>query len=507
LTNIKKSKKKYIATIILSSFLLIYLLLFINNDAENYTTDNKNNTNNSYTPEIENRNKKEVLGVSAPQTLSNLPSILRQLRGNENTNQESLDRTSQNEIQNANINQVFYRDTNTGTIRRINVLPRGDNSIEIIDISNYENELAAFRWTSGDFKYGISNQKSIPELQKIEISDEIDPNMADTLVSDLISLENNKYLFIQTLNPVSNLEIDFITGEKGTVGSISTTAYHSSGAKYSSLGIIPREQWSGDPDINNPNRLTWDPVYYKVNKIVIHHTATANYQDPTYWMRAIYNYHAYSCGWGDIGYNYLIDQYGNIYEGKLGGDEAKGYHAGSANANSIGISIIGTFTDIAPTSAAQDALKRLIAEKSAFYNFTPAWHSTVYGHRDFMSTACPGNAFYSILPLITSNANSYKNSNFSQLKSIVQKVNQNVDNGNFESDKLILIFNQSSNISIPSWSGIESYTTLDNVVTLNITSSSTPYEDVNERIKSLYTIFSMYNNVDYVGLNHMGEIH
>lgn len=517
-------EKKAILIIVSISFTFcIFLLLLnirgINKDKEKDIDDKEVETFiNGVSTETKNEESKDtatdqedediVDNKTLAATNSQVPSNL--LTTNEppprqDSSEKPDDESPQETFQIANIYQVFYKQNPVGTVRRLRINLRSSQDIRLVDLSNYDNEIFAFKWESGTFEYGLANQKVVPELHEAEVSDEIDTS-SDTLVSELISFESNNFLFIKPLDHVENLRIDLINIEEGSIGGFSTSANHSSGAKYSDIGIIPREQWSGDPDINNPNRLTWNPVYYKADKIVVHHTATANGQDPIYWMKAIYNYHAYSCGWGDIGYNYIIDQYGNIYEGKLGGEEAKGYHAGPGNPNSIGVSVLGTYTDTAPSSAAQDALKRLIAERAAFYNFTPGWHSTIYGHRDFMATACPGNAFYAVLPSITSNANSYKNSNFSTLKSVVQEVNHNIDHGNYEPNKLILIFNQAADISIPAWSGIENYTNLDNIVTLTITSTSTPYEGVNDRIRSLYKFFWMDSNVKYVELNNRGQI-
>ena len=76
--------------------------------------------------------------------------------------------------------------------------------------------------------------------------------------------------------------------------------------------IISRAAWGADE-----NLMTWTPEYRTVRKFVVHHTATSNGDlDPAATVRAIYYYHAVTRGWGDIGYNYLIDAQGRIYEGR-----------------------------------------------------------------------------------------------------------------------------------------------------------------------------------------------
>ncbi|MFA6550267.1 MAG: N-acetylmuramoyl-L-alanine amidase [Candidatus Gracilibacteria bacterium] len=91
--------------------------------------------------------------------------------------------------------------------------------------------------------------------------------------------------------------------------------------------------------------LTW-PLEYakKITKFVIHHTdSKANLDNPKQKIREIYSYHALTRGWGDIGYNYIIDREGNIYEGRAGGEGVIGAHAGTANTGSIGIAILGSY--------------------------------------------------------------------------------------------------------------------------------------------------------------------
>jgi len=243
------------------------------------------------------------------------------------------------------------------------------------------------------------------------------------------------------------------------------TAYNldvSSGLKFSTLNIIPRSVWGANPsqwdpikknlNINDVKRLKyiksdncrWLPEYYRPTRIVIHHTVTHNYpNDPYREIREIYIYHAYSRGWGDIGYNYLIDSSGRIFEGKIGGDGVKGYHAfESANDMSIGIALIGDFTYSNPTTAQLDALKKLLAEKSALYGINlhytgtgslSDWlnqNVTVFGHRHvwvwnwdnnswkYHATACPGQKFVTSgkLQQVIQDAKNYAQNHYQNIK-------------------------------------------------------------------------------------------
>ena len=184
-------------------------------------------------------------------------------------------------------------------------------------------------------------------------------------------------------------------------------------------GIVSRAQWGADESLMN-----WDPDYAPPQKIIIHHTADgANWTgDPAAAVRSIYYYHAVSLGWGDIGYNYLIDWQGNIYEGRAGGASAPmgqwviGGHAYGWNSGSIGISALGTYQDSDITGAMYNAFNWLMAQKSnQFYidpwgtdyfvhydpsnNYAPVggYSANYLGHRDTYPTQCPGNMLYSHL--------------------------------------------------------------------------------------------------------------
>ncbi len=158
------------------------------------------------------------------------------------------------------------------------------------------------------------------------------------------------------------------------------------------------------------NTLTWPEQYpAKVTKIIIHHTAsTQDLQDPMKAIRDIYYFHTITRGWGDIGYNYIIDQQGNIYEGRAGGDGVVGAHAGPGNIGSIGIAVLGNYQDNDVPEPVIHSLVALIRAKTQQYNIDPTGNSmfrgqnlpNIMGHRDIMSTSCPGDKLYAQLPAI-----------------------------------------------------------------------------------------------------------
>lgn len=161
--------------------------------------------------------------------------------------------------------------------------------------------------------------------------------------------------------------------------------------------VISRAQWCFDPACNYAG-----VDYWPVSHLIVHHTVSNN--DTTDWaanVRAIWSFHTFTNGWGDVGYNYLIDPNGNIYEGHLGGDDVIGTHATSANTGSMGVALLGTFSDVTPPEPMIEALAELLAWKSDQKEID-LWdasrlpqldwgHLHLAGHRDmFGATVCPG---------------------------------------------------------------------------------------------------------------------
>ncbi len=152
----------------------------------------------------------------------------------------------------------------------------------------------------------------------------------------------------------------------------------------------------------------------KISKFVIHHTGeyVNHTRDPMEIMRAIYKFHTVTRGWGDIGYNYVIDWEGNIYEGRAGGPDIVGAHTAYHNIGTIGISLMGNFEHEEPTPRQLQVLKLLLADHAKRFNINTnekSYHlgtfsENVSGHRDVArsghGTACPGKNLVKYLPEI-----------------------------------------------------------------------------------------------------------
>jgi len=218
--------------------------------------------------------------------------------------------------------------------------------------------------------------------------------------------------------------------------------------------IITRTQWGADESIRS-----WEAAYpilpdgsadFQVKKIVIHHTAslqlpedsdgTGQYKGK---VRDIYRFHVFNAtweeypglpqrGWGDIGYHYLIDPNGNIYQGRYGGNGVMGAHVYGFNEGTVGIAILGTYgakingkyetREISPRT--KESLEKLVGwlaavndinlnEKTEICGKNPKGENickTTYGlvgHKDLGNTLCPGDDLYNILGNVREKAVSF----------------------------------------------------------------------------------------------------
>jgi N-acetylmuramoyl-L-alanine amidase/FlgD Ig-like domain len=182
--------------------------------------------------------------------------------------------------------------------------------------------------------------------------------------------------------------------------------------------IIPRAAWGANEEIRRAPPKYFDGVHFAV----VHHTAGSNAYtraDSAAIVRGIEVYHVVANGWDDIGYNFLVDKYGQVFEGRYGGiDKAViGAHAWGFNAGSVGVAMIGDYNSTRISAAARRSLERLLAWKLDLSHVDPlstlTWQSTgsprfpkgtpvflraISGHRDTYFTDCPGNALYAELP-------------------------------------------------------------------------------------------------------------
>jgi hypothetical protein len=188
--------------------------------------------------------------------------------------------------------------------------------------------------------------------------------------------------------------------------------------------IVTRRGWGANEKLREKGFV----YTKKVKAAFVHHTASGNgyscSQSPSV-IRGIYRYHVRSMRWRDIGYNFLVDKCGNIYEGRAGGvaKPVQGAHTLGFNSNSMGIAVLGTFGSHKPSSAAVTAIARLTAWKLGLWGGNPKGKTylksgggnlyrkgknvrlnVISGHRDGFLTACPGRKLYGKLGTARSTA-------------------------------------------------------------------------------------------------------
>ncbi len=181
--------------------------------------------------------------------------------------------------------------------------------------------------------------------------------------------------------------------------------------KYPKPPVVTRAEW-GCPDGEGTTHGSL--TYTTVTHLIAHHTVIGSEAPDGDWpavVREIWNFHVIERGWADVGYNYLIDPNGMIYEGRSGGDNVVGAHFSGVNAGTMGVALLGDFTSEPPTTRALNSLKKILAWKCDQRDLDPNGTSlhaasqldlkTISGHRDGPGdTECPGEALYSMFPAI-----------------------------------------------------------------------------------------------------------
>jgi hypothetical protein len=240
-------------------------------------------------------------------------------------------------------------------------------------------------------------------------------------------------------------------GRSWEAAAINTTDGHSvvvdqseGGSASASAGCMSRADWGADESLSGWARGD-QQTFYPAQALTVHHTAGSNdpNQDYAATVRAIYSYHVQSNGWSDIGYHYLIDGSGKVYEGRSTGSTSTsclraggtgsdfahqasrdhvitGAHVGGFNSGNVGIALMGCFEPSAVCSgnttppSAVDALAPLLGSLARRHGLDPQGTTryvnpvngaskvvaTISGHRDWEASACPGGTLYEQLPAI-----------------------------------------------------------------------------------------------------------
>ena len=183
--------------------------------------------------------------------------------------------------------------------------------------------------------------------------------------------------------------------------------------------VITRAQWGADESI----RCATPTIDDFIGGATVHHTAGSNdysKSESAEIVRAIYAYHAQTLGWCDIGYNAIVDKYGQIFEGRAGGLDkpVQGAHAGGFNENTVGVAMMGDYSTEDPSQETVDSVGKFLGWRLGNAGLDPKGTTTmtsegtdftfvgkgrtidlpvIFGHRDVGNTECPGDAGYARL--------------------------------------------------------------------------------------------------------------
>lgn len=193
--------------------------------------------------------------------------------------------------------------------------------------------------------------------------------------------------------------------------------------------IVTRAEWGADESLKSTSGGC-TRSFYKPQQLFVHHTAGANFDSNPYaTMRAIYWYHTVRQGWCDIGYNFVISHDGTVFEGRWArtyapfehhdgetrdGRIVTGAHVSGFNSGSVGVSLMGNYSQVELPPEARRSLAELLAWEADRHGLRPKGTHTyrnpetgatrrlpyIAGHRDAGYTECPGNFVYAALPAI-----------------------------------------------------------------------------------------------------------
>ncbi|MCX5380577.1 peptidoglycan recognition protein [Streptomyces sp. NBC_00091] len=221
----------------------------------------------------------------------------------------------------------------------------------------------------------------------------------------------------------AGLRLDLVDPGPGPAAGAEPAAYAVAGTA-ARPRIVPRAGWGA---VENPG----DPTVYgrEVKAVFLHHTAQSNdydCADSPAVVRGLQALHQRVNGWKDLGYNYVVDKCGTVFEGRAGGSgrPVTGAHTLGFNNDTLGVAVIGRYSDREAEPAATAAVARLAAWALGRYGYDPAGTVTltasidngrsragervtverISGHRDVFTTECPGTALYGQLPAIRAQA-------------------------------------------------------------------------------------------------------
>lgn len=270
------------------------------------------------------------------------------------------------------------------------------------DVENLEGELTSglqfFDKSTNTIQFKISLKEEIIDIERIVFSFISPGKTADEVLEQIRKYEPE-------INFIPDMDI------KRDRNQVFDLSKMNSADSYPRPPVVTRTEWGcpqgqgslGSPSLTNPSHL------------IVHHSAgTSSSNDWPAVVRAIYTLHTQSNGWSDIGYNWLVDANGVIYQGRAWwqntNDNVLGAHFCGKNSNTMGVCVMGTYTSVSPTEAAKASLAEILAYKADERNINPLGNShhtasgltlnNISGHKNGCATECPGTNLYNQLPTI-----------------------------------------------------------------------------------------------------------
>lgn len=237
---------------------------------------------------------------------------------------------------------------------------------------------------------------------------------------------------VDTTNGQPLPDVQVTTINPGTSSADDDLVAHTPAASASAAALTPtiitRQQWGADESLRGPT--TYNTT---VKAITIHHTASSNdYTEATAaaQIRGIYAYDTKGLGWSDIAYNFLVDKFGRIYEGRAGSITlpVRGAHAMGFNTNTMGVAALGNYQTATPPAVMVDSLAKVAGWKLSQYGVDPtattqltsaggtgtkfaagvvATLTTINAHQNTSYTLCPGQYLFPMMATIRSKAALY----------------------------------------------------------------------------------------------------
>ncbi len=185
--------------------------------------------------------------------------------------------------------------------------------------------------------------------------------------------------------------------------------------------LVTRADWNAGPFVGgSPSPLAPSGNY---TNMTFHHAAgftATTLEEGRVQVKAIQDFHQNGRGWSDIGYQFVIDRGGRVYQGRPFLDAsttldviprlALGAHVGGANTNNIGICLLGCYHPPEGSNCVDQITAEALNSYVTMFAFLgeaydiPIDNNSLKGHRDFSSTSCPGDNNYTLLPSIREKA-------------------------------------------------------------------------------------------------------